>query len=174
MASTKLVVEVHDASSLMPKDGDGFASPFIEVNFEGQRQRIQTKPKDFNPCWNKKLVFNVDDPSHLSHKTVDVVAYNDRKTDHSPPSFDGPLSSIQLCRRPMDEMTKKEEATSWGWLLEALAGFKEVGLSHLHDLIEMAPDLPDDLERKVSERVALRTLEDLFPPHNDVLVGNVP
>ncbi|KAM1786752.1 hypothetical protein ACFX12_039485 [Malus domestica] len=69
----------------------------------------------------------------------------------------------------MDEMTKKEAATAWGWLLEALAGFKEVGLPLLHDLIEMAPDLPDDLERKVSERVALRTLEDLFPPRNDVL-----
>ncbi|XP_009347334.2 uncharacterized protein LOC103939004 [Pyrus x bretschneideri] len=69
----------------------------------------------------------------------------------------------------MDEMTKKEAATAWGWLLEALAGFKEVGLPLLHDLIEMAPDLPDGLERKVSERVALRTLEDLFPPRNDVL-----
>ncbi|KAM1006890.1 hypothetical protein COP2_003678 [Malus domestica] len=65
MASTKLMVEVHDASGLMPKDGDGFVSPFIEVDFEGQLQRIQTKPKDFNHCWNEKLVFNVDDPSHL-------------------------------------------------------------------------------------------------------------
>ncbi|KAM1392307.1 hypothetical protein ACFX13_020299 [Malus domestica] len=82
MASNKLVVEVHDASDLMPKDGDGFASPFVEVDFEGQRQRTQTKPKDLNPYWNEKLVFNIDDPSHLSHKTVDVVVYNDRKTGH--------------------------------------------------------------------------------------------
>ncbi|KAM1106707.1 hypothetical protein TB2_003443 [Malus domestica] len=68
MASTKLVVEVHDASGLMPKDGDGFASPFIKVDFQRQHQWIQTKPKDFNPCWNEKLVFNVDDPSHLHQK----------------------------------------------------------------------------------------------------------
>ncbi|KAM1607407.1 hypothetical protein ACFX1Z_027994 [Malus domestica] len=66
----------------MPKDGDGFVSPFIEVDFEGQRQQTQTKLKDLNPYWNEKLVFNIDDPSHLSHKTVDVVIYNDRKIRH--------------------------------------------------------------------------------------------
>ncbi|KAI5330445.1 PREDICTED: TRF 10 [Prunus dulcis] len=68
----------------------------------------------------------------------------------------------------MDEMTKGEAAIAWGWLLEALAGFKEVGVSLLHDLIKMAPDLPEDLETKVNERVALRCLEDLFSP------GDVP
>ncbi|KAM1120233.1 hypothetical protein ACFX13_045110 [Malus domestica] len=82
MANTKLVVEVHDASDLMPKDGDGFASPFVEVNFEGERQRTQTKPKDLNPNWNEKLVFNINDRSHLPHKTVDIVVYNDRQTGH--------------------------------------------------------------------------------------------
>ncbi|TQD91951.1 hypothetical protein C1H46_022467 [Malus baccata] len=82
MANTKLVVEVHDASDLMPKDGDGFASPFVEVNFEGERQRTQTKPKDLNPNWNEKLVFNINDRSHLPHKTVDIVVYNDKQTGH--------------------------------------------------------------------------------------------
>ncbi|XP_009379435.2 FT-interacting protein 7-like [Pyrus x bretschneideri] len=82
MANTKLVVEVHDASDLMPKDGDGFASPFVEVDLEGERQRTQTKPKDLNPCWNEKLVFNINDRSHLPRKTFDVVVYNDRQTGH--------------------------------------------------------------------------------------------
>ncbi|XP_068313383.1 multiple C2 domain and transmembrane region protein 6-like [Pyrus communis] len=82
MANTKLVVEVHDASDLMPKDGDGFASPFVEVDLEGERQRTQTKPKDLNPYWNEKLVFNINDRSHLPHKTFDVVVYNDRQTGH--------------------------------------------------------------------------------------------
>ncbi|KAJ8769924.1 hypothetical protein K2173_009006 [Erythroxylum novogranatense] len=80
---TKLVVEVLDASDLMPKDGQGSASPFVEVEFDEQRQRTQVKSKDLNPCWNQKLVFNVNSPADLPNKTVDVVVYSDRKGDHT-------------------------------------------------------------------------------------------
>ncbi|KAF3445439.1 hypothetical protein FNV43_RR10615 [Rhamnella rubrinervis] len=79
---TKLVVEVHDASDLMPKDGQGSASPFVEVEFDEQRQRTQTKNKDLNPYWNEKLVFNVSDPRALPNKTIDVVVYNDKQSGH--------------------------------------------------------------------------------------------
>uniref|UniRef100_A0A2P2PIV6 Multiple C2 and transmembrane domain-containing protein 2 n=1 Tax=Rhizophora mucronata TaxID=61149 RepID=A0A2P2PIV6_RHIMU len=79
---TKLVVEVVDASDLMPKDGQGSASPFVEVEFDEQRQRTQTKHKDLNPYWNEKLVFNVNNPRDLPSKTIDVVVYNDRKAGH--------------------------------------------------------------------------------------------
>lgn len=76
----KLVVEVLDASDLMPKDGQGSSSPFVEVEFDQQRQRTQTKPKDLNPQWNQPLVFNLKDPSsQLQNNTIDVVVYNDRK-----------------------------------------------------------------------------------------------
>ncbi|KAG5524850.1 hypothetical protein RHGRI_031503 [Rhododendron griersonianum] len=75
----KLVVEVLDASDLMPKDGQGSSSPFVEVDFDQQRQRTQTKPKDLNPQWNQPLVFSIADPSQLPNKTLDVVVYNDRK-----------------------------------------------------------------------------------------------
>ncbi|XP_042504836.1 FT-interacting protein 3-like [Macadamia integrifolia] len=75
----KLVVEVLDASDLMPKDGQGSASPFVEVEFDDQRHRTQTKAKDLNPSWNEKFVFNVSDPRDLPNKTIDIVVYNDRK-----------------------------------------------------------------------------------------------
>ncbi|KAE8056146.1 hypothetical protein FH972_012939 [Carpinus fangiana] len=75
----KLVVEVHDASDLMPKDGQGSASPFVEVDLDEQKQRTQTKQKDLNPYWNEKLVFNLNDRGDLHHKTIEVVLYNDRK-----------------------------------------------------------------------------------------------
>ncbi|KAL5558272.1 hypothetical protein UlMin_034483 [Ulmus minor] len=79
---TKLVVEVHNASDLMPKDGQGSASPFVEVEFDKQRQRTQTKHKDLNPQWNEKLVFNVNHPESLPNKTIDVEVYNDREGGH--------------------------------------------------------------------------------------------
>lgn len=77
----KLVVEVLDASDLMPKDGEGSASPFVEVEFDKQKQRTQTKLKDLNPHWNEKLVFNVDDPRDLPNKTIKIVVYNNRRAD---------------------------------------------------------------------------------------------
>ncbi|MCL7022120.1 hypothetical protein MKW94_004779 [Papaver nudicaule] len=79
---SKLVVEVLDASDLMPKDGNGSASPFVEVDFDQQRQRTQTKHKDINPSWNEQLVFSVADPKNLPNSTVDVVVYNDQKGNH--------------------------------------------------------------------------------------------
>ncbi|KAF3944969.1 hypothetical protein ACB098_01G122900 [Castanea mollissima] len=77
-----LVVEIQDASDLMPKDDQGSASPFVEVDFDGQKQKTQTKNKDLNPQWNEKLVFNVNNPRDLHHKTIDVIVYNDRKGGH--------------------------------------------------------------------------------------------
>ncbi|KAL5776331.1 hypothetical protein ACOSP7_009257 [Xanthoceras sorbifolium] len=75
----KLVVQVVDASDLMPKDGQGSASPFVEVQFDEQRQRTQTKHKELNPYWSETLVFNITNPSDLPHNTIVVTVYNDRK-----------------------------------------------------------------------------------------------
>ncbi|KAF7824998.1 FT-interacting protein 1 [Senna tora] len=80
--SYKLVVEVLDAYDLMPKDGEGSASPFVEVDFDEQLQRTQTKPKDLNPCWNQKLFFNLDDLRDLPNKTIKVVVYDDQRAGH--------------------------------------------------------------------------------------------
>ncbi|XP_062099313.1 multiple C2 domain and transmembrane region protein 6 [Humulus lupulus] len=111
---SKLVVEIHDATDLMPKDGHGSASAFVEVNFHDQRHRTQTKPKDLNPQWNEKLLFNVVNLGDLPNKTIDVVVYNDRNSDHSRKNFLGrvkisgvsvPLSEsdAQIQRYPLDK-----------------------------------------------------------------------
>ncbi|KAL0432124.1 UNVERIFIED_CONTAM: FT-interacting protein 7 [Sesamum latifolium] len=78
----KLVVEVLDATDLMPKDGHGSASPFVEVEFDEQRQRTSTKPKDLNPSWNENLVFNIKNPRDLPNQTIEVFVYNDNKQGH--------------------------------------------------------------------------------------------
>lgn len=79
---SKLVVEVVDAYDLMPKDDQGSSSPFVEIEFDGQRQRTQTKHKDLNPSWHESLVFDISQPGDLEYKTIDVTVYNDREGNH--------------------------------------------------------------------------------------------
>lgn len=75
----KLIIQVIDAADLMPKDGQGSDNPFVEVDYNGQRQRTQTKTRDLYPVWNETLVFNVDEPRNLPFSTIEVTVYNDRK-----------------------------------------------------------------------------------------------
>ncbi|GLU16357.1 hypothetical protein SLE2022_327950 [Rubroshorea leprosula] len=111
----KLVVEVLDAMDLMPKDGQGSASPFVEVDFDEQRKRTPTKEKDLNPVWNEKLVFSVSNPRDLPNKVIEVVVFNDTKASNghhrnflgrvkisgSSVPFSEPESTIQ--RYPLDK-----------------------------------------------------------------------
>lgn len=79
----KLVVEVVAAHNLMPKDGEGSSSPFVEVEFENQRLRTQVKLRDLNPVWNEKLVFHVNDVADLPYRTIEVNAFNEKRSNTS-------------------------------------------------------------------------------------------
>ncbi|XP_062184238.1 FT-interacting protein 7-like [Phragmites australis] len=80
----KLAVEISDAADLSPKDGAGSCNPFVEVEFDDQRQRTATKPADRSPYWNHTLVFDVRDPARLGTLPVDVSVYHDRRLhDHN-------------------------------------------------------------------------------------------
>lgn len=79
----KLVVEVVAAHNLMPKDGEGSSSPFVEVEFENQRQRTQVKMRDLNPVWNEKLVFHVNDAADLPYRTIEVNVFNEKRSNTS-------------------------------------------------------------------------------------------
>ncbi|XP_071738134.1 multiple C2 domain and transmembrane region protein 10 [Rutidosis leptorrhynchoides] len=83
MSKEKLVVEILGAHNLMPKDGEGSSSAFVEVEFEGQRQRTQVKYKDLNPIWNEKLVFHVNDVADLPYRTIEVNVFNEKKSNNS-------------------------------------------------------------------------------------------
>ncbi|RAL54305.1 hypothetical protein DM860_001433 [Cuscuta australis] len=81
----RLVVEVLEASDLMPKDGQGSADPYVEVEFDGQRKKTQTRSKDLCPRWNEKLVFNIQNPSPgLGAENIDVYVYSEGKNGHNP------------------------------------------------------------------------------------------
>uniref|UniRef100_A0A7N0SYK4 C2 domain-containing protein n=1 Tax=Kalanchoe fedtschenkoi TaxID=63787 RepID=A0A7N0SYK4_KALFE len=79
----KLVVEVIGAHNLMPKDGEGSSSPFVEVEFDNQILRTQVKYKDLNPIWNEKLVFHVSDVADLPYRTIEVNVFNERRSSNS-------------------------------------------------------------------------------------------
>ncbi|XP_057964550.1 multiple C2 domain and transmembrane region protein 10 [Malania oleifera] len=79
----KLVVEVVAAHNLMPKDGEGSSSPFVEVEFENQRRRTQVKYKDLNPIWNEKLVFHIKDVADLPYRAIQVSVFNEKRSSNS-------------------------------------------------------------------------------------------
>lgn len=74
----KVAVEVVDARDLLSKDGHGTASPYVEVELDGQRRRTQTKRDDLNPTWNETLFFDVSDPLDLPSRTIHVSVLHHR------------------------------------------------------------------------------------------------
>lgn len=104
----RLVVEVLEANDLMPKDGQGSASPFVEIDIDDQNQRTKTKVKDLNPSWNEKLVFKIDDMQDLSRKTIVVVIYNEN-TSHGNHNFLGRvrLSGLSVPRSESEAMVQR-------------------------------------------------------------------
>ncbi|XP_048421928.1 FT-interacting protein 7-like [Pyrus x bretschneideri] len=75
----KLGVEVVAAHDLMPKDGQGAASAFVELHFDHQRYQTTTKEKDLNPVWNESFYFNISDPNNLSNLSLEACIYHHGK-----------------------------------------------------------------------------------------------
>ncbi|GLT79620.1 hypothetical protein SLA2020_511030 [Shorea laevis] len=83
MSNLKLGAEVVSAHDLLPKDGQGSSSPFVEVHFDGQIFRTTTKVKDLNPVWNESFYFNISDPDNLSNLNLEAYVYNHNKDNNS-------------------------------------------------------------------------------------------
>ncbi|KAG8367747.1 hypothetical protein BUALT_Bualt16G0105000 [Buddleja alternifolia] len=78
--SRKLTVEVSNAKNLMPKDGQGTASAYVIVDFDGQRRRTKTVFRDLNPQWDEKLEFLVHDADSMAAEILEINVYNDKKS----------------------------------------------------------------------------------------------
>ncbi|KAI7989363.1 FT-interacting protein 7 [Camellia lanceoleosa] len=83
MSNLKLVVEVVSAHNLLPKDGQGSSSSYVELHFDNQRFRTTIKEKDLDPAWNETFYFNISDPNNLSELTLDAYVYNNVQANHS-------------------------------------------------------------------------------------------
>lgn len=75
----KLVVEILDARNLLPKDGQGSSSPYVVVDFDGQKKRTSTVCRNLNPEWNEGLEFIVTDPRTMEFEELDIEVFNDKK-----------------------------------------------------------------------------------------------
>ncbi|KAL2335119.1 hypothetical protein Fmac_016332 [Flemingia macrophylla] len=74
----KLIVEVVDAHNLVPKDGHGGSSPYVVIDFYGQRKKTRTAVRDLNPVWNETLSFNVGAPSAIFGDMLELDVYHDK------------------------------------------------------------------------------------------------
>ncbi|KAG5581730.1 hypothetical protein H5410_052357 [Solanum commersonii] len=63
----------------MPRDGEGSSSPFVEVEFENQRQRTQVKMRDLNSLWNEKLVYHLNNVVDLPYRMIELNVFNKEK-----------------------------------------------------------------------------------------------
>ncbi|KAJ3681488.1 hypothetical protein LUZ60_015977 [Juncus effusus] len=73
----KVAVEVIEASDLLPKDGRGSSNPFVEIRFNDQVKRTQTKFNTVSPSWNETLIFDLPDSSDLSSLTISVSIFHE-------------------------------------------------------------------------------------------------
>lgn len=144
--NTKLVVHVLDAQYLMPRDGQGSASPFVEVDFLNQLSKTRTVPKSLNPVWNQKLFFDYD-KSVISHHNqhIEVSVYHERRPIPGR-SFLGrvkiPLSNIVY----KDDQVYQRFTLEKKWLLSSVKG--EIGLKFYISSSEQEKTFPPPLHSK--------------------------
>ncbi|KAK5785789.1 FT-interacting protein 7 [Gossypium arboreum] len=151
MATTqKLVVEVVDARNLVPKDGHGTSSPYVVVDYYGQRKRTRTVTRDINPTWNEVLQFNVEKPSDVFSDMLELDVYHDK--NHGPTSRQNSLGRLKLSSGQF--VKKGEEALIYyplekKYLLSWIRG--EIGLKiyYVND-VPPPPPLPVE-EAKAKE-----------------------
>ncbi|XP_077247686.1 C2 calcium/lipid-binding plant phosphoribosyltransferase family protein [Tasmannia lanceolata] len=113
----KLIVEVADARDLLPKDGTGTSSPYVVVDFDGQRKRTLTVHRDLNPVWNEVLQFSVQG---FCSELLEVDVLHDRRVGPSRRNnFLGRvrLDSAQFVRKGEDALIyfplEKKSFFSW-------------------------------------------------------------
>ncbi|GMI79044.1 multiple C2 domain and transmembrane region protein 16 [Hibiscus trionum] len=182
MATTiqKLVVEVVDARNLVPKDGHGTSSPYVVVDYYGQRKKTKTVLRDINPTWNEVLRFNVEKPSDVFSDMLELDVYHDKNL--GPTSRNNSLGRLKLSSGQF--VKKGEEALIYyplerKYLLSWIRG--EIGLKVYYvDEVVLPPPPPVD-EKKAEEvkveppadNVAAAVLSDQQQtPAEEMLDGN--
>ncbi|KAL6507819.1 Multiple C2 domain and transmembrane region protein 16 [Orobanche gracilis] len=124
----KLIVEVIDARNLPPKDGHGASSPYVILDFHGQRRKTKTVTRDLNPVWDEILEFNIGKTSDVFGDMLEVDVFHDKII--GPTTRNNFLGRVKLSSRQF--VKKGEEALiyyslekkSWFSWIEAQIGLK--------------------------------------------------
>ncbi|MCO5559958.1 hypothetical protein L7F22_013562 [Adiantum nelumboides] len=151
MGVRKLVVEVLEGRNLMPKDGQGSSSAYVQIDFEGRRQRTQTKAKQLNPVWNEIFEFEVLNPADMSDECLELNVYNDKHLKRS--KF---LGRICICgstfAKKGEEQLKYVQLEKKG-LFSSIKG--ELGVKvYYYDEQPKPPEPEQKAEEKPAEAVA--------------------
>ncbi|XP_044483841.1 FT-interacting protein 7 [Mangifera indica] len=93
-SSRKLIVEVVDARDLMPKDGHGTSSPYVMIDYYGQRKKTRTEIRKLNPSWNEALEFNAGKPSEVFSDMLELEVYHDK--NYGPTTRNNFLGRLRL------------------------------------------------------------------------------
>jgi len=137
----KLIVEVIDAQNLAPKDGHGTSSPYIVIDFYGQRRKTRTVVRDLNPVWNETLSFNVGERNEIFGDVLELDVYHDMK--HGPTRRENSLGRIRLSST---QIVKKGEEALIYYELKKKSLFNmvqgKVGLKIYYVDEEIPPPLP--------------------------------
>ncbi|XP_021721269.1 protein QUIRKY-like [Chenopodium quinoa] len=151
----KLIVEVVDARNLLPKDGHGTSSPYVVVDFYGQRKRTKTVIKDLNPSWNEALEFNMGGPSTVFGDTLEIDVYHDK--NYGPTRRHNHLGRVRFSSSSTQFVRKGEEALMYfplekKYLLSWIQG--EIGLKIYYSDEASSPPPPSPTPSPVSESPA--------------------
>ncbi|KAG6606865.1 FT-interacting protein 1, partial [Cucurbita argyrosperma subsp. sororia] len=115
----QLVVEVIDAHDLMPKDGEGSATPFVEVDFQNHISRTKSVPKNLDPIWNQKLSFDFDEAQSHHWQAIDISVYHEKRLTEG-------RSFLGRVRIPCSDIAKEGEETYQIYQLETKGFFSSV------------------------------------------------
>jgi C2 domain len=73
----KVAVEVIEATDLLPKDSSGASNPYVEIRFNNESQRSQTRHNTLSPSWSETFVFSVSDSSLLASSTITASVFHE-------------------------------------------------------------------------------------------------
>ncbi|GFP87498.1 c2 and gram domain-containing protein at1g03370 [Phtheirospermum japonicum] len=142
----KLIVEVVEARELVPKDGHGASSPYVILDFHGQRKKTRTVMRDLNPAWNQTLEFNVGKTSDVLGDMLELDVFHDKNVGPTTRNnFLGRvrLSSTQFVKKGEEALIyyplEKKNLLSW---IQGQIGLK---IYFADDLVPPTPP-PEDVK----------------------------
>lgn len=72
-----MAVEVIEATDLLPKDSHGTSNPFVEIHFNNESQRSQTRHNTLSPTWSETFFFSLSDSSLLANSTITASVFHE-------------------------------------------------------------------------------------------------